>query len=84
MLTQSLSLFDVGTKATVTTGKRLMTDIKDAQNSYCRNEIENIGFIRSEYIPADAWTKRTPKCILKNILSSSPLVRSVYKWIQRQ
>ena len=76
MLTDSLSLFDVVTKATLTTEKRLMIDIK-VKDTYHRNEIENIGFIRSEYNPSDALTKVKPSSILEIILSSSQLIYPV-------
>ena len=57
MLTDSLSLFDVITKAKITSEKRLMIDVKVVKDAYQRNELHNIGFIRSEYNPADALTK---------------------------
>ena len=84
MLTDSLSLIDVVTKATLTTEKRLMIDIRVVKDSYHRNEIENIGFIRSEYNPADALTKVKPSSILEIIMSSSQLIHPVEQWIQRQ
>lgn len=84
MLTDSLSLFDVVTKATVTTEKRLMIDIQVVKDSYHRNEIEHISFIRSEYNPADALTKVRPNSILESIFSSSRLIPTVEQWIQRQ
>ena len=74
MLTDSLSLFDVVTKATLTTEKTLLMDIKGFKDSYHFNEIENIGFIRSEYNPADTLTKVKPSSILEIILSSSQLM----------
>ena len=57
MLTNSLSLFDVITESKITTEKRLMIDIKVVKDSYQRNELRNIGFIRSENNLADAHTK---------------------------
>ena len=45
MLTDSLSLFDVITKSTITTEKRLMIDIKVVKDSYQRNEVQNIALL---------------------------------------
>ena len=57
MLTDSLSLFDVITKASTTREKRLLIDINVVSEAYPRFEINTIGFIRTQYNPADALTK---------------------------
>ena len=57
MLTDSLSLFDVLTKATVTTEKRLMIDLQNVKDSYHNNEIYHVAFILSENTLADPLTK---------------------------
>jgi hypothetical protein len=59
ILTDSLSLFDVLTKATAASEKRLMIDLAAAKESYKNREIETIGFVRTEYNPADVFTKFT-------------------------
>lgn len=45
MMTDSLSLFDVITKATVTTEKRLMTDIQAIKGASKRRELEKMVFL---------------------------------------
>lgn len=57
MRTNSLSLFDVLTKATVTTEKRLMIDLQTVKDSYRNNEINNVAFILSENNLSDKFTK---------------------------
>ena len=83
MLTDSLSLFDVITKSTITTEKRLMIDIKVVKDSYQRNELQTIGFIRSESNPADALTKVKRCTILDQILNSSQLDHPIEQWIDK-
>ena len=83
MLTDSLSLFDVITKSTITTEKRLMIDLKVVKDSYHRNELRNIGFIRSENNPADALTK-VKKCpVLDQVLADSALHHRIEQWIDK-
>jgi hypothetical protein len=53
ILTDSLSLFDVITKATTTAEKRLMIDLCVVKQAYECSEVDTIGFVRSEYNPAD-------------------------------
>lgn len=57
MLTDSHSLFDVITKSSMTSECRLMIDIKDVRDGYENMHISNVGFVRSENNPADAFTK---------------------------
>lgn len=83
MLTDSLSLFDVITKASGTKEKRLAIDLACANQAYQRFEINTLGFIRSENNPADALTKVSSKCNLKNILLSNKLNHPIDQWITR-
>lgn len=48
MLTESLPLFDVPSRATVWTERRRMIDNNVVEDSSHRNEIRNIGFILVE------------------------------------
>lgn len=57
MLTDSNSLFDVMVKPSFTTEHRLMIDLQVARNAHQSHEISDIGFIRSAFSPADAFTK---------------------------
>lgn len=83
MMTDSLSLFDVITKSTITTERRLMIDIKAAKESYQKNEIQDIAYIRSENNPADAITKIMKQSILDHILRTNKIEHPVEQWIQR-
>ena len=73
MLTDSLSLFDVITKAKITSERRLMIDVKVVKDAYQRYELGPIGFIRSEFNPADALTKVKKSDILNKMLQESVL-----------
>ena len=67
MLTDSLSPFDVITKAKITSERRLMIDVKAVKDAYQRHELGAIRFIRSEFNPADALTKVKKSDILNKI-----------------
>ena len=84
MLTDSLSLFDVITKATVTAEKRLLIDLKDVKGAYKRHEISQVGFIRSEFNPADALTKAKRSNILQSILSTGSITHPIEQWVERK
>ena len=83
MLTDSLQMFDVITKGSSTTEKRLMIDIASARECYTRHEISHVGLVASEHNIADGLTKETPNNILENLLSSSYDRNPVKKWIHR-
>lgn len=57
MLTGSRSLFDVITKNTSTTVRRLMIDISAACEAYGRLDISSSGIVRSAYNAVEAFTK---------------------------
>jgi hypothetical protein len=82
--TDSLSLFDVITKALTTAEKRLMIDLSVLKQAYDRREVENIGFVRTEHNPADMLTKVTRCTILHNILCSGQIHHPVEQWVDRR
>ena len=84
MLTDSLSLFEVITKSTITTEKRLMIEIKVVKDSYQCNEVQNIWFIRSGSTPADALTKIKRCKVLDQILVDSTLIYPIEQWIKKR
>ena len=47
MLTGSLQMFDVITKASYTSEKRLMIDVAATREAYGRDEISNVGLVSS-------------------------------------
>lgn len=57
MLTDIKRLFLVIVKVSSTTERRLMIDIKAMREVYVRGEINDIGWISSEYHIADSITK---------------------------
>ena len=83
MLADSLSLFDVITKAKITSERRVMIDVKVDKDAYQRYEIGTTGFIRSEYNSADALTKVKKSDILNKILRESVLLHPIEQWINR-
>lgn len=84
VFTDSLSLFDVITKATLTAERRLMIDIAGVKQAYKTREIHTIGFIRTQYNPADALTKVRPCGALDDVLQSGRLSHPVAQWVDRQ
>lgn len=81
MITDSLSLFDVLTKASTTTEKRLKIDLQTVQNSYDKSEIQDVAFIRSEYNIADVLTKMKKKKGLMQAINTSVLGHPIQQWI---
>lgn len=71
MITDTLSLFDVITKATSPTEKRLMTDISTVKEACKNNELSKLNFIRSEFDAADALKKQQSESIRHGILKKT-------------
>jgi hypothetical protein len=72
-LTDSKSLFDVMTKRSVTSERRLMLDIACAQGEWAKQEISDIGFIRSTENIAYGLTKQIKQYSLLNVLEAGQL-----------
>lgn len=83
MRTDSESLFKTIVKSTTTTDKRLMIDIQAARESYGKQEISDIGWIRSEDNPADGLTKPTPCRALEHLLHTGSLDVNIQQWVLR-
>ena len=83
MLTDSRSLFDVIVKNSTTSERRLMIDIKDVRESYEHQLISNVGFVRSEDNPADAFTKPKHCDALQRILRTGYIDLHVEEWVAR-
>ena len=56
-LIDSKSLFDVVSKSSRTSEKRIVLDIHAARNAYKPHEISNIDFVRTNHNSADGLTK---------------------------
>lgn len=83
MFTDSKSLFDIITKCSGTTEKRLLIDIKAVREAYERFEVSDVGFVRSENNPADAFTKIKCNSALFKILKNNKCDFEVEQWIIR-
>ena len=83
MCTDSKTLFDVVTKNTTTTEKRLMIDIKAVRESYERMELSDVAWIRSENNPADALTKVKENAVLNRIVDQGIVDHGIEQWVIR-
>jgi hypothetical protein len=81
--TDSLSLFDVITRSTSTSEKRLMIDITAAKEAYHEGTIDIIGFDGTTFNPADALTKVTRCPSLKDILLKRKISHPIEQWVER-
>lgn len=80
MITGSLSLFDILTKDSFTTKKRLGTDLKTLQNPYNKMEIQDFAYVRSEHYIADALTKVTKPSLLINAIENLMLDHRIQQY----
>jgi hypothetical protein len=83
-LTDSKSLFDVMTKRSATSERRLMLDIACAQDAWTKQDISDIGFIRSAENIADGLTKQMKQASLLKVLDTGQLNVKVEQWIVRR
>lgn len=82
IFTDSLSLFDVISKATTTLEKRLMIDIASVREAYVKHDLEKLGFIRSQHSSADPFTK-VMKCKALDDALNGRLDHPIEQWIDR-
>lgn len=71
--TDSKSVFDVISKGTRTSEKIIMLDLHSSRESFNKQDIRNIAFVRSKNNLADAFTKRMKKGFLMHVLYKSTL-----------
>lgn len=83
MFTDSKQLFDVITRASHTTEKRLMVEITAARESYNRYEISTVGLVAGDVNPADGLTKPGICKPLNELLETSIDSTVVSQWIYR-
>lgn len=83
LFTDCKSLFDVITKNTVTTEKRLMVDIQAIREAYAKFDIHDVAWIKSEYNPADSLTKIKENQVLNRIMDEGIIEHPVSQWIIR-
>lgn len=84
LYTDSKQSFDVVTRSTHPTEKRLLIDIAGLRESYDRREISGLGLVTTENNMADAMTKvkcgAALDCLLKTGVDATP----VAQWVVRQ
>eukprot|EP00168_Porphyra_purpurea_P016741 TRINITY_DN552_c0_g1_i1.p1 TRINITY_DN552_c0_g1~~TRINITY_DN552_c0_g1_i1.p1 ORF type:complete len:862 (-),score=144.43 TRINITY_DN552_c0_g1_i1:471-2858(-) len=83
VFTDSKQLFDVVTKASHPTEKRLLIDIAAARQSYNRGELANVGLVLSGNNIADALTKVSGCNALDALLRTGVDRTPVEQWIIR-
>eukprot|EP00180_Rhodochaete_pulchella_P000372 Plantae.Rhodophyta-Rhodochaete_pulchella.ctg12617.p2 GENE.Plantae.Rhodophyta-Rhodochaete_pulchella.ctg12617~~Plantae.Rhodophyta-Rhodochaete_pulchella.ctg12617.p2 ORF type:complete len:137 (-),score=21.90 Plantae.Rhodophyta-Rhodochaete_pulchella.ctg12617:1933-2343(-) len=83
MLTDSKQVFDVITKASHPTERRLLIDIAAAREVYNRNEISNVGLVSSKDNLADGLTKPGLFEILVLVMRTGLDDLKVQQWISR-
>jgi hypothetical protein len=85
LLTDSKSLFDIITNSSSTLEKRLIIDVAAARESYANEELTDIGLIRGEDNPSDAFTSDSSAArkMLETILASGSLDHPIVQWIYR-
>ena len=83
ILTDSNSLFDVITKSSTTSERRLMIDITAVRNAYNDQELSDVGFVRTKYNPADAFTKLGSCEALNTIIQTGICKLPIEQWVIR-
>ena len=84
LFTDSKSLFDIISKGSRTSEKRIMLDVFAAREGYVSRNISNIGFVRSEHNIADGLTKPKMQASLYSLITTSKHAAVVEQWIIRQ
>lgn len=82
MFNDSHQLFDVMTKVSSTSERRLMIDVAALRESYNSFEIDQLVLLRGKMNIADALTKATPNCRLDTLLSTSLDDTVVEQWVE--
>lgn len=83
LFTDSKSLFDIISKGSRTSEKRLMLDIAAAREGFRDHLISDIGFIRSTKNVADGLTKPMSQQSLQHVISTAELNIQPEQWILR-
>ena len=84
LFTDNKSLFDVISKGSRTSEKRMMLDIAAAREGFRDKVISDIGFVRSSKNLADGLTKPMNQSRLKEVLETGYLEVSPEQWIIRE
>jgi len=79
----SMQLFEVITRGSHPTEKRLIIDIAAAREAYGRRELFNVGLVASANNPADGLTKVNARPALDALLLTGSNHASVEQWVVR-
>jgi len=79
----SMQLFEVITRGSHPTEKRLIIDIAAAREAYDRRELSNVGLVASANNPADGLTKVEARPALDALLLTGSNHASVEQWVVR-
>lgn len=82
MCTDSRSLFDLITKDSTSTERRLMIDISAVRSAYEKAEINTIELVESKENPADAFTKQGKCASLDNIVTTGVDRCKPVQWVR--
>jgi len=82
LLTDSKA-FDIISKGSRTSEKRMMLDIAAAREGFRDRVISDIGFVRSSHNLADGLTKPMQQAALQSVLKSGKLTTRAEQWIIR-
>jgi len=83
LLTDSKALFDIISKGSRTSEKRMMLDIAAAREGFRDHVISDIGFVRSAHNLADGLTKPMQQAALQRVIRSGRLTTQAEQWIIR-
>ena len=81
LFTDNKSLFDVISKGSRTSERRLMLDVAAAREGFKVGDISNIGLVRSERNIADGLTKHMAQATLRNLIEFGIHVPEPVQWI---
>ena len=82
-MTDSKCLFDIISKGSRTSEKRLMLDVAAARKGFEMKDISNIGLVPSASNIADGLTKPMQQASLRHLLETNSHTPSPTQWIIR-
>lgn len=83
MLLDSRSLFDVLSRGTLTTERRLVIDLLAAREAYTKGDISDLGNVRSEFNLADCLTKQMDCSSMRHVMTTARINHPVEEWVVR-
>ena len=83
MYTDNLSLFNIITRSSKTTEKRLMINLRSVKQCYQNQELDNVVHVRTKFNPADAFKKVKRNNVLEKSLAHGILDHPVGQWVVR-